>query len=734
MPMKSLFVLVMSLIVFNASSQTQNQRKELSIEGTVKEKNSNVPIAGVEVMSNQGNYAITNALGEFTIKAAIGDVLTFTSTEFETVSHTVQSDDKITVLVEDSEILPGRTENALSVAGIARHRAYLDSARMFKATNIEKSINYIANSIAELGNRGNKKELAESLVVLAEVYNYYQQLDLAIANYKDALEADYRSRTALDLGKVYIANRQWEEAINILTPLEKNTALVPYQRVEIYENLGVAHSGMGDTNRAVAYYQEGLKIATKNQIGPKIPDLNSKIGDAYARANRLEEANAYYDNSLREAQKQTPKRAIQEKEKVADFLNKRNQFDDEIQLRKSSLAEIEQIPSAASKEIGSSKSADSISSQRINYKIANAYIAQDKYDEAVPYLERSIETAGREEDLVVQKDATRKLSEVYRRQGNFDRALETYQKYVAVVDTLYVRKEQEIARAARINREIAATQNRITGLEQERELSQSKYDLALAQQRLTEESNKRQLWIIYSLLFGMGLMSLAAFFFYRSTQKQKLANNLLALKSLRSQMNPHFIFNALNSVNSYISKHDERSANRYLSDFSTLMRSVLENSEEDFIALTKEIELLELYLKLEHSRFPDKFTYSFEVEESINREAYKIPPMLLQPYIENAIWHGLRYRETKGLLKIHIAQKNSESLEICIEDNGIGRKKSAAIKTQHQKKQRSTAMRNIKKRIAILNDMYEHNIAVEVRDLKDDGTGTRVILTLNKNQ
>ncbi|WP_297762582.1 histidine kinase [uncultured Muriicola sp.] len=734
MRVKLLLVIAMLLVVSNANSQTQNQRKELSIKGTVKEKNSNAPIAGAEVVSNQGRYTSTNALGEFSIKAAIGDILTFTSAEFETINHTIQGDDKILVLVEGyNEISASRTAKALSVAGTARHKAYLDSARMFKPTNIEKSIDYIASSIAELGNRGNKKELAASLVVLAEVYNYYQQLDLAIVNYKDALEAHYSSSTAIALGKVYNVNRQWEEAITILTPLEKNTALVPYQRVEIYENLGEAHSGLGDTNKAVAYYQEGLKIATKNQISPKIPDLNSKIADAYSQVNRLEEANAYYDNSLREAKKQTPKRAIQEKEKVADFLNKRNQYDDEIQLRKSSLQEMEQIQAPVGKNLGNLKSADSITSQRINYKIANAYIAQDKYDEAVPYLERSIATADQEEDLFVQKDATRKLSEVYSRQGDFDRALETYQKYVAVVDTLYSRKEQEISRAARLNREIAASQNRITGLEQERELSQSKYDLALAEQRLTEESNKRQLWVIYSLLFGMLFMSLAAFFFYRSTQKQKLANNLLALKSLRSQMNPHFIFNALNSVNNYISKHDERSANRYLSDFSTLMRTVLENSEEDFIALNKEIELLELYLKLEHSRFPDKFSYSMEVEDSINREVYKIPPMLLQPYIENAIWHGLRYRESSGLLKISVSQKNNESLEICIEDNGIGRKKSAALKTQHQKKQRSTAMRNIKKRIAILNDMYKNNISVEVRDLNENGSGTQVILTLNKS-
>jgi len=228
-------------------------------------------------------------------------------------------------------------------------------------------------------------------------------------------------------------------------------------------------------------------------------------------------------------------------------------------------------------------------------------------------------------------------------------------------------------------------------------------------------------------------MALATFFFYRSNQQQKLANNLLALKSLRSQMNPHFIFNALNSVNNYIAKSDERSANRYLSEFSTLMRSVLENSEEDFIPLSKELELLELYVKLEHSRFPDKFDYKINVADHLDVGAFQIPPMLLQPYIENSIWHGLRYKEEKGFLNIDLIQKDKETIEITITDNGIGRKKSAALKTTNQKKQKSKGMGNIKKRVAILNDMYRDKVDVHISDLESDGTGTKVIFVLKKD-
>lgn len=198
-------------------------------------------------------------------------------------------------------------------------------------------------------------------------------------------------------------------------------------------------------------------------------------------------------------------------------------------------------------------------------------------------------------------------------------------------------------------------------------------------------------------------------------------------------MNPHFIFNALNSVNNFIAKSDERSANRYLSDFSTLMRAVLENSDEDFIPLSKELELLELYTKLEHSRFSDKFDYRITVDEDIDIDAFQIPPMLLQPYIENAIWHGLRYREDKGFLQIELKQKDKLALEISITDNGIGRKNSAALKTQNQKKQKSKGMGNIKKRIEILNDMYRDRVDVIISDLETNGTGTKVLFTIKKD-
>ena len=726
-----LYILILLLHLSYVPLSAQVQKATFELRGIVVDMEMQLGVSGVEVSSDNGAFTLTNARGEFKITASIGDVITVQSADILPVRYTVIKDEFIRVEVKGLETEKS-SRRSKSKTKTTEHRIYLDSARASKKSNIEKSLDFIAQSIAVLGDQGNKKELAESLATLGEIYQYHQQWDLAIDNYLSSLEAWKAASTSLKLANVYNLIRVYDKSLETLEPLSDIKNLPALQRVVFYELTGDAYKGLNEGNKAIKFYQEGLIIARKNQLTSKIPDLNSKIADVYASENRLVEAEAFYDNSLTEAKKQAPNRAVQEKEKVADFFNKSSQYKKEIALRKESLEQIKGLSAPVSRGEENTLISDSITSQQINYKIANAYIAQDRYDEAIPYLQQSIREADSGDDLVIKKDATRKLSEAYREKGEYDKALETYQEYVAVVDTLYIRKEQEISSAARLNREIASIQSRITGLEQERQLSQSRYDLALAEQKLIQESNKAQRIIIYSLVLGLLLTGLTAFFFYRSTQQQKLANNMLALKSLRSQMNPHFIFNALNSVNSFIAKNDERSANRFLSDFSLLMRTVLENSDEDFIPLSKELELLELYVKLEHSRFPEKFDYGIKVGEELSRDDFLIPPMLLQPFIENAIWHGLRYKEEKGLLEIQLQQPQKDQLQITITDDGIGRQRSAELKTTHQKKQNSKGLEIINKRIAILNSMHKDKISIAVSDLLPDKSGTKVVVTIIK--
>ena len=726
----TLFLLMSFFVVF---SQENQESQKIEIKGSVKEKETRKPISNVQISTSSGKIEFTNAFGEFKILVAMGEELIIEHFSFETLRHIISSRQDIDVLVKEeseSEEKSEKSEKKRSVSSVSLHETYLDSANQFKKKDIGKSIDYILQSMGDLSKRGNKKERAASLSLLGEIYKYHRQYDLAITNFEDALLSHETVKTNILLGETYLLNKDFVLAETIFLSLSIQKNISNYEKIQIYEGLGDVYKGLGDTEKSVTNYNKGLTIAKDNIVTPKITDINSKIGEAYAEVNQVDDAEEYFDSSLNLASQQAPERALQENEKVADFYNKNNEYDKEIELRKKSLEVLPKKKGVLDKK---ALEPNIITPQRINYKIANALIVQGKDEEAIPYLEQSVVDANDDGDLVVKKDALLRTSEVYERRGEDAKALKSLQEYAALVDTLYARKEQEISQSNRLNRKIANKQNRISGLEKDRELSINKYSLALTEQQLTDETNKRQRNIIYFLGFGMLLLGLVVFFFYRSNKQQKLANNLLALKSLRSQMNPHFIFNALNSVNNYIAKSDERSANRYLSDFSTLMRAVLENSEEDFISLSKELELLELYVKLEHSRFPDKFDYKIEVDEHIDVAAFQIPPMLLQPYIENAIWHGLRYKNEKGFLNIDLKQKTTDSIEINIQDNGIGRKKSAELKTQNQKKQRSKGMGNIKKRVTILNEMYKDRVDVFVNDLNEDSTGTKVVLILRKD-
>jgi LytS/YehU family sensor histidine kinase/ligand-binding sensor domain-containing protein len=162
--------------------------------------------------------------------------------------------------------------------------------------------------------------------------------------------------------------------------------------------------------------------------------------------------------------------------------------------------------------------------------------------------------------------------------------------------------------------------------------------------------------------------------------KRKLAETELA--ALRSQMNPHFIFNSLNSINSFIIENNTKLASEYLTKFSRLIRLILENSKNDLINLDKELETLRLYLLMESIRFKNKFTYQINIDDDVNLEQIKLPPTTLQPFVENAIWHGILHLDVEGNLLININYSAKNTLHIQIKDNGVGRSKSAILKSK----------------------------------------------------
>ena len=712
------FLLLLMVGVQLVSAQnipTVGDEAMFTVKGKIMESESHDPISDVNIQVNGGDYTSSSLDGSFRVQVKKGDEIVISHKDFETVYYTIKDDDDITVKVqpvgEYSYVNKIKTKQN-------SFESTIDSALFYKKISAEKSIQFITESISK---SSSVTQNAEAFEVLGDVNMYWKQYDLATTNYRISLNNVAVTDVKLKLAKAYYFNKNYQESIKIYTDL-KDTDLNNWQRIIKQEGLGDVYLKTGENTKATNAFKEGLKIAETNKIKPKITDLNSKLGETYSESGKIQVAEDFLENSVNLASKENKTKEIEQRIKFADFQNTNRAYTKEIETRKQIIKDIDNIEKDS---IISNESA--LTKQKQNYKIGNAYFLNNNLDAAIPYLEESISEANKKEDLIVKKDATKKLADVFVASGNFEKAKEAFNAYTEAVDQLYIKKEQEISQAARFSKSIAEKQNRILSLENDRQLT-------LSQMALSDEKNKRQQLIIYSLIGGLLLLALTSYLMYKYIKQQKLANNLLALKSLRSQMNPHFIFNALNSVNSFIATNDERTANKYLSDFSKLMRAVLENSEEDFIPLEKEIQLIELYTKLEHFRFKDKFDYKISVDDTIDVEAYKIPPMLLQPYIENAVWHGLRYKEEKGFLDIAITKKRKDEIEITIADNGIGRKKSKSLKTENQKRHNSKGLGNIKKRVTILNEMYKDKVDVFIDDNESEGdVGTKVVVTLKKD-
>ena len=207
------------------------------------------------------------------------------------------------------------------------------------------------------------------------------------------------------------------------------------------------------------------------------------------------------------------------------------------------------------------------------------------------------------------------------------------------------------------------------------------------------------------------------------------------MTALLAQMNPHFIFNSLNSIDSYIIRNESKQASEYLNNFARLMRLILQNSRSNYISLKDELVALGLYLQMESLRFKNKFSYVVDVQGDLDINATLIPPMLIQPYIENAIWHGIMCKTNGEAGKVELGiYKKDDNLLCTISDNGIGRKKAAELKERKSNShKRSMGMQITKDRIEIINKLYNLNTSVRIYDLENENgeaSGTRVELII----
>ncbi len=767
--MRTLFLFILLMTSATATTMAQEARKyqkssadrtAMVLEGRVVTEDRK-PLSGVNIEGPQGRYATTDALGYFKIPANLGDEIIIRRSDFETVYYRIRSYDDLEIQVTDAD---EQKENLKALS----YETLLDSAQVYLKKDPQKTADFLIASLSNNAEVLSDAKKARVYEKLGDLYAFNKQHDLAISNFKEAIKAVSTNSRQLKLANSYLENGNYQEALTAVNALiTKRNSLTSDENITAFTLLGKAYDKTNDLEKALSNYNIALELAQNNNKTSLIPDLNTSIADVYNRSGNVVLADTYYNTAIKESANVSVASNVVNQSRTADFYRSNQQYDKEIALRKKNIELLENDDEVPLAPVSESNDEDEfelaaivveetvvamddtstagaspkdfinpamndlgLSKQKEQLKIAEAYSAKNDFTAAIASFTDSYNEATKKEDLATKKEAARNLAILYRKEGNTSKALDYNTIYIETAEQFYKQKDEEIAFNTRKAQELLNKQTRVLSLEKDRELTANKLALAQTEQQLATQINTRQRWIIYALVLLSLLLISLAYFMWRTNKQQRINNHLLALKSLRSQMNPHFIFNALNSVNSYIARNDERAANKYLADFSKLMRSVLENSELDFIPLAKEIELLQLYVKLEHERFQDKFDYDITIDPSLENASIEVPPMLLQPIIENAVWHGLRYKDEKGFLNIAFAKANN-TLTVTITDNGIGRDKSKAIKTTHQKKRSSKGLGNIDNRVALLNELHDAEITVNVSDAgMTPDVGTKVVVTI----
>jgi tetratricopeptide (TPR) repeat protein len=265
----------------------------------------------------------------------------------------------------------------------------------------------------------------------------------------------------------------------------------------------------------------------------------------------------------------------------------------------------------------------------------------------------------------------------------------------------------------------------------ESERKEQQVQLLSQQNQLTALKLKQTRYFLFGLLFMVGMLILLGILLIRQSQmRSEQQTSLLQQKLFRAQMNPHFIFNALSGIQGFIIEKDHMQAGIYLSRFAKLVRNILDSSVKDAIPLTTEMETISHYLELQKVRYEGKFDYCIDIDEGLPTADVHIPPMLIQPFVENAIEHGIKYKPGKGMVRISF-QLTDGGLNILITDDGIGRKKALKFEQDRNKYRLSLSTQIIQDRIRSLNRRSRAKYSLQISDLADengDAAGTRVVV------
>lgn len=592
----------------------------------------------------------------------------------------------------------------------------------------QKYINNNPNDTLAVDKFGKKIELESNLDSINKWNDYLlkiikerkkiKNLNHKIKNYYQFSELNSlltKSYLLNEKGKTKEATKIYYQVLKLANP-KKHKQIIGF----VYGEIGTRHYVENNFTEAIKYYNLALKYIDKNKDAYYLSIIYNNIGLYFSKNNKPENALNYY------------KKSLELDLSLHNYSNVAISYNNIHRVYLSLKNDIEAIKNLELAKEYALKANSDYELCLIEKNLSFLY-KNKNYKKYLNHLKNSYKLAVKENRIEIIEISGLELYKIYKQEKQYLKALLTYEKVALAKDSLYRKENQNELLKANFKYETEKKEQKIKVLAQEKQIAQ-----------LKTKQQKTIIFIIILIIFSTGI---GLFFLFKKYQTNK-ENQLLQinleklnaekkviesdLNTLKSQMNPHFIFNALNSIQSQFMFGNKLIANEMMSNFTKLTRTILEVSSENVIPLQTEIEILRRYLDLEKLRIKDNFHYTISIDKNLDVDYHKIPPMLIQPFAENSIKHGLLHKEGEKKLTIDFTLDQSEEfLVVTIEDNGIGRKKSEEIKSKN--KHNSFSTNSIAQRLELLNENKKIKEMLVYEDLVNEngiGIGTRVILKI----
>lgn len=544
--------------------------------------------------------------------------------------------------------------------------------------------------------------------------------DKAIALHKEgksyADKADNNELRIINLNMIGVAYRRMDvikpalefhtEALKIAYSIKDPSPTITYNIAVSQNSIGNIYLTLQQYDLALVQFKKSLAIEVEadNKLGLAINYHN--IGYAEEAKGNLDIALANYEKSLFY------------NEAINSEIGRMICFNSigGIYLKKEDYDKAEPIIRNALKKALALKDQFYIASSYTN--LGELEIALNQLPEAENNLKKGLEVAKTYNLKSSVVACSKLLSKINQKRGNHKVALNYYQNAVELENTILTEKNLQYVNDMVLQYENENKNNQIKALASENEAV-----------RLRLERNKNIFWYSMLALLVMG----ATMFIVNRNRTLKQEKHILTLEQdmLRSQMNPHFIFNSLNSIKLYIINNEKENAVYYLNKFSKLIRKILIASKEKETTLQEELDTMKLYMNIENIRFDNEIDFNVNVDESINTEVTKVPSLILQPFLENALWHGLSSKPKDKKIDLNVFKTSEDYITVEIVDNGIGRIASKKINDNKKLKRKSVGIDITKARLANFSKAFSHSYTLIIDDLYESDTPTGTKVTLN---